>query len=437
MKAKSEKISTYQIMLLFIMSTLSPAIRLFPTLTAKGAEQAAWLVPAVAAIGMIVLVLIVQSFFKNSNNMNLSDVYIKVLGKIPGKIVIFIYLIYIIFLAGLYVRYYAERITSSILPETPIEFFILVMMGLVFYVLRGGLVPFVRLNELLYYVFIFIFIVTGFMTLPKVEIKNLLPICLLNALPVIKSAHVILSIWSYFIFTFFFADKINDKEHIKKLGIKAVIAAAAISTWIIIGTVGVLGKSLTARTPLPYFVSIKLISVINTLERLESVTLSLWVSADFIIITFLGYVIISILKTLFQLPGTKALSSPFVLTIFVVSIAIARNRFELEEATNLIFIPINLALGFGIPVIVFIVGKIRGIIGGSPKGATQSSSKEQSGDSAKDLTSSPSEGLTKSTAKGSSSGLTKGSSNSPSGGLPKSSNRGSSRGPSKSNEPTE
>ena len=60
MKAKKEKVSTYQIMLLFIMITLSPAIRLFPTLTVKEAKQAAWLTPAVSAAAMIVLVLIVQ-----------------------------------------------------------------------------------------------------------------------------------------------------------------------------------------------------------------------------------------------------------------------------------------------------------------------------------------------------------------------------------------
>ncbi len=368
MKADREKISTYQLMLLFIMSTLSPAIRLFPEFTARGAKQAAWLIPAVSAIGLIVLVLIVQSFFIKSKNMNLSDIYMKVLGKIPGRIVIIIYLLYTIFLAGVYVRYYAERITSSILPETSLDFFIFVMMCLVFYVLRGGLVPFARLNEFLYYIFIVIFVVTGILTLTIVEIKNLLPISYLDILPVVKFTYGILSIWLYFLLAFFFADKVNDKENIKKLGMKAVIVVVAISTWIIISTVGVLGSSLTARTALPYFVSFKQISVLDTLERLESIALSMWVAADFILITFLSYIVLCIFKSLFRLSGAKSLSSPLVLIIYFISKAVARNRFEMEEATNVLFIPMNLILGYGIPIIVFIVGKIRGMVGGSSKG---------------------------------------------------------------------
>jgi len=367
MKAKKEKVSTYQIMLLFIMITLSPAIRLFPTLTVKEAKQAAWLTPAVSAAAMIVLVLIVQSFFINPDNLNLSDIYMKVLGRIPGWIIIFVHLIYIVFLTGLYVRYYAERITSSIMPETRLEFFIFVMMCLVFYVLRGGLVPFVRTVEFLYYVFVLVLLVTGLLTLPSVELTNFLPISYLDIIPVLESTHVILSIWSYFIFIFFFADKVNDREHIKKLGTRAVIGAMVLATWIIFATLGVLGQSLTARTSLPYLLSVKQISVLGMLERLESVTVALWVAADFVIITFMSYVTICIIKSLFNFTSTKTLSSPLVLLLFVISLALARNRFELEKATRVLFIPLNLILGFGIPVLVFIIGKMRGIIGSPPK----------------------------------------------------------------------
>lgn len=158
---------------------------------------------------------------------------------------------------------------------------------------------------------------------------------------------------------FFFADKVNDKEHIKRLGIKTTVFITISSMLIIIITVGTLGSSLAERVSLPYILTVKEISVLNTLERLESITLSLWVAADCIIISVFTYILVYILNSLFRLSGTKALTGPVMLITYVLSLVLARNRFELEEFSNKIFIPFNVILGFVIPVIVFIVGKIR------------------------------------------------------------------------------
>jgi len=359
MIAGREKISASQMMLLFIMCTYSPVIRLFPSLTAKEAGPAAWLSPVIPAFCLLVLVVIVQSFFKKNGNMNLTDVYMKILGKLPGYLIIFVYLFAILILLALYTRYYAERITSSIFPDTSISFFIIVMLALVYYIVRGGLVALARFNEIVFIVFIVLLGIGIFLSLFNVQITNLLPISTLDIIPVVRTSPVILAIWGYFLFMFFFADKVNDKEHIKRLGIKTTVFITISSMMIIITTVGTLGNSLAERVSLPYILTIKEISVLNTLERLESITLSLWVAADCIIISVFTYIILCILKSLFRLSGTKALAGPVLLITYVLSLVLARNRFELEAFSNKIFIPINVILGFIIPVIVFVVGKIR------------------------------------------------------------------------------
>lgn len=359
MEADREKISTYQLILLFAMSGFSPAIRLLPALVAKTAKQAGWLTPTVSAIGLLVLVFIIQSFFKSGKNHNLSDVYMNILGKFFGRLVLTLYSIWFIVLLALYTRYYAERILSSTLPDTTISFFILAMLVFIFIVLRGGLVPFARFNELIFYVFMAIFTVNSLLSLFNVKITNLLPISHLDIIPVVKSTPIILAVWAYYPFMFFFADKVNDKEHVKRIGIKATIITTAASTILLITTVGVLGSSLAERVSLPYFLSIKQIAILDTLERLESITLAVWVAADFIIITSLCYICLSTIKSLFKLSGTKSLASPLILITYVLSLALAKNRFELETFSIKIFIPANVLLGFIIPIIVFFVGKIR------------------------------------------------------------------------------
>lgn len=362
MKAGKEKISIRQLILLFIMATFSPVIRLFPELTAKMAKQAGWLSPVVSMIGLLALVFIVQSFFKSGKYLNLSDVYYNILGKFLGHILVAIYFIYIIILQALYIRYYAERFLSSILPDTSIHFFIIVMLAFVFYVVRGEIVPFARYNELLFNVFIITFGITTFLALFNVKITNLLPVSYKDILPVAKSTYVILAIWGYFLFMFFIADKVNNKEQIKRLGIKTTFFLSAVSIMIIIATVGVLGSSLTTRTSLPYFISIKEISILNTVERLESIALVIWIVADFIVITVLTYISVSILKSLFHLSETKPFINPILLITYFLSLALAKNRFELEAFSLYVTLPVNVILCFGVPLIVFIVGKIRKLI---------------------------------------------------------------------------
>lgn len=359
MIAGRDKISAYQLMLLFIMCTFSPAIRLFPSVAARTAKQAAWLSPIVSAVALLVVVFIVQSFFKKNNNLNLTDVYLKTLGKLPGYLVIVLYLFSILILLAMYTRYYAERIVSSIMPSTSIRFFIIVMLVFVFYIVRGGLVALARFNEMVSIVFIALLGLSIFMALFNVQITNLLPISTLDIMPVFRTTPTILAIWCYFLFMFFFADRVNDKEHIKRLGIKTTVFVTISSVMIIIITVGTLGSSLAERVMLPYFLSIKEISILNTLERLESITLSLWVAADCIIISVFTYVVLSILKTLFRLTATKELTGPVILITYVLSLALARNRFELENFSEKVMVFINVVLGFVIPVIVFVAGKIR------------------------------------------------------------------------------
>lgn len=359
---KKGKISTRQLMLLFIMSTFSPAIRLFPMLIAKQAKQAGWLTPIFSMIVMFPLIFIVQSFFENGKYSNLSDVFTSILGKFLGRMLVSIYFIGVMVLLALYVRLFAERISSSILPDTTIRFFILVILGLVFYVLRGGIVSLVRTNEFIFYSFMFIFGITSIMAIFNIKTKNLLPISYMDILPVAASSYAILGIWGYFFLMFFFGENVNDKENIKHFGVRTTAYITVISLVIITISLGVLGSNLSARVFLPYFITIKEISVLSTLERMEPIIVAIWIIADFIIISTFAYISVSILKSLFSLPNKRSITSPVILLTYILAMCIGRNRFELETFSEYIALPGNIILCFVIPIIVFIIGKIRKLI---------------------------------------------------------------------------
>ena len=358
MLADRGKISTRQLILLFIMLSFSPAARLFPQLVAAAAKQNGWLSPIVGLLGFIVLVFIVQSFFKKGTGMGLADIYCDILGKILGRMVLVLYLTWILILLSLYFMYYATRNLSSMLTNTDIRFFLIIMAILVFYVVRGGLVTLARLNELLFITFIIIMFTVIGLLLFNVKAENLLPISPYNLVGIAEGSLPILTVWGFFLYMFFLGDMVNDKKHIGKLGVRCGVFITIFSILLLIVTIGTAGYHHIETISLPFFLIVKNISILGIIERIEPILLSIWIISDFVLLSVFSFISVSLLKSIFKFSDDKPFISPVILFAYIFSLLIASSRFELEAFTK-IAVYINLILTFGFPIIIFAVGKIR------------------------------------------------------------------------------
>lgn len=359
MLSSREKISMRQAVILFIMFVYSIGIRIFPTYAAMKAERAGWLTPIVAMLPFVCLVYVIQALFKYDKEANLHDITTKTLGKIPATALLTLYLIWTMVYLAIIVRYFAERFLSSLLPNSPINFFIVTILAAVFYALRGGIVYISRAAEFLFLLLSAVFIILFLLTAPNVEVINLFPVTHHDILPLIKSSYSHIGIWSIFTFIFFFGDKINDKEHVKRFGMQGIAFLVITTLMLLIQTIGVYGYSVIERVSIPYVFVVKSISILETIERIESFAVASWVIADFITISFIIYIIVSIIKSLFSLSEVKPFTSPITIFAFIFSQYIASNRFELENFTNYISLPVNIIFGFIFPLIILAVGKLR------------------------------------------------------------------------------
>lgn len=359
MLSSRKKISIRQAAILFLMFVYSAAIRIFPSYAAKTAGRAGWLSPVAAILPFICLVIIVQALFKDDRDANLSDIIRKYLGKIFGSAVIALYLLWMLVIVGIFTRNFAERFLSSLLPNTPMNFFTVTILIIVYFTLRNGIIYISRTAEFLFLILSLIFVVLFVLTTPNFEVINLFPVTYHDALPLIKSSYSNFGIWSIFTFVFFFGDKINDKEHIKRYGLQSLAYLVIMTMMLLIQTIGVYGYSVIERVPMAYAFVVKSISVLETIERIESIAVVSWVIADFIAISVVFYIIVSIIKSLFSLSDAKPFISPVTVFAFIFSLYIAQNKFELESFTNYISLPINITLGFIIPLITLIIKSVR------------------------------------------------------------------------------
>ena len=127
-------------------------------------------------------------------------------------------------------------------------------------------------------------------------------------------------------------------------------------------TLGTFGKELLPTLAQPFFMALKVISVFGVIERIEAVFITFWVVADFILITYYIITASKICKQRFKLTKRRIAVTPIVFIIFTLSMLIANNFFALQILFTEFMSNINLIFSFGIPIITYIIAKLRGLI---------------------------------------------------------------------------
>lgn len=356
---KTNKISTRQLLILFIMTGAPSIIRIVPSVMAEVSKQASWVSNIVFSILAIPFLYILFKLLSIDKDASLDDAYAKIIGKTATKILMVIYMVWIFIVAALNLRYFAERFASSILIEAPIAFFMATLLSFVYIVTRKNIEYFARFSEI--FIIFFVIFIIGILTIPLTEVKitNLLPVTTKDIIPILKSTYAEFGLFSYITFIAFLGDKISDKQNMQKYIIKLPINMFLINTALVINTIGIFGAKATTTFSMPFFIFLKNINQFVVIERTESIFISLWIATDFTIITTFLFILTKINRKLFGLKCRKEIVTPLIFGIYIFSQYISNNVFELKRFSEEIALYVNIVLGLIIPIIIYIIGKIR------------------------------------------------------------------------------
>jgi len=353
------KISVRQAMILLVLVFCAPAIRYIPIYTAQQAKNTAWLAPLIAVCFEVVYMLIWGSFIKKYSGKSYIDIIKDVVGKILGTVIIIMYFLWITFLLSYNIRMYAERIVSSSMTNVSIFIVLGAMLLLVGYVVKNGIITLAKMCEIFIMLLSIIFIFYNTLILPSLHIENLFPITYKDIWPTFLASFGILSIFSYNIVIFMFNDKIDHKDEFKKISMQTVIILTLISLAVIIVPLCVFGWSLLVKFPLPYLNSMMEISLFDIIERVEAGIIVFWVTADFTLISIFVYSAMHILRLSFNLSNIKPIKVIYVIGLFFLALILAKSTLELKILSETVITLLNIVMGFCIPILIYIIAKIR------------------------------------------------------------------------------
>lgn len=292
-----------------------------------------------------------------------------ILGKGLGKVVGLFYLAQWYWVVAVMLREEYTFVRLSLLPKTPDYLIVLTMLAVVVYaVYKGGIETIGRLSELWGPILLLILVFTIILTSHNLRVHALMPIYSDSGmLPIMRGALTPTSllgevslIMMLISFTSF-SGKTDKQRQLSKSILSAVFLS---TTFLIVGAVWVImtfGAELAARIHYPFFEMVKLVYLMEFIQSLEIIMVSIWVISVFIKQSvYLFIATYGSAQWIGRTSGWKKWLWAAAFIIGVLAITIVRIDPSSKILLEVIWIRFVLPINFLIfPSILYIVGCLR------------------------------------------------------------------------------
>ena len=361
MNFSEDKISMKQAVIIFFLAIGAPSLRVIPNYMAYFAKNTAWLSAIIYLVPAFILIFVLKELVQKKQK-SLYEIYEEIFGTTINKFITIFYIAWSLFLASLYLRMFGERFLGTILFDANLTAIIIFMACFVYFIVNQKIDVLGRLAEVLTPFFAFVILAVFFLIFSKIDVKNLWPITHYDMLPMLKGLIPLLSLSSYITGVMFLGDKISDIKTFGRKGNIATIVFCSGAIILILSTIGVWGYRLNLQFLFPYFVTLKNINILNTIERIESLVISVWLATDAVIISLFTLIALNLVRKLFKTNAQSQNSIWLITLIVMLAINIFSNAYDIEVFARDYGSWINIGLFMILPIIAFGIGKVRKIV---------------------------------------------------------------------------
>jgi spore germination protein KB len=322
--------------------------------------QDAWIAQAIGLSIGLIFVWIFAHLLSCFPEKTLIEINETVLGSYFGRALSLLFLWFLFHLGSLTMTDYLDFIKIMIIPLTPAEIVVFLVILPCIYTAKKGIEVIVRCSLILIpFVLIFFLLITVFQ-INNYEFSNLKPI-FTTPLPKLLWAGVMAASFPYVDTVAFLMilPFLNKGEKIKITWLTGLVLGGLIVIISIIRTLLVLGDTLVNYI-YPAYYAVRIINIAEILNRFEIFTAMNYLIMGFVRITVLLYAISLGCGQVFKCQSYR----PFVIPLGVLMALLSLNNFK-HVTQNFEFLktyPVYaLPLELGIPLLVFFAALIRGL----------------------------------------------------------------------------
>jgi spore germination protein KB len=348
----NREVTLRQITFMYLFISLATILRQVPQELAAEAGRSGYLSPIWSIVATVPLTAIVIMLIKRFPGLNFYEIMVQLLGKFLAKIIIFIYLLWILIAITAKVTAYSLTLQFTLMPRTKASFFMAVMAALVFYALIRGIKTIFRFSELTLSAFIIILVIMFVCALSRLRGDYILPVSTIRLRSTITASKYVVAVGGNIILALFFSDKFGiavEKSHLKKLWF-GLLAFTGLAFVITLFSFGISGTSLTKNLPFPFYITVKSISFFNIFERFEVIVTLMCILSDFIAICIFSILLLRCFTWLFDLQECNSLYVPIAMIVFYLTYYLSSTQFEFNYLYQNIIVNLNLIFQYAVPL---------------------------------------------------------------------------------------
>ena len=360
MSQGNESLTRRQLLAMLFCGALATTIRPLPGNLVMVAGNASWVSAVMAIPVAVAYVFFIGLLFKNrQDGEGLAELIIRILGNAAGKALIIIYTAWLIFFSAVVMRAGSESFASTIYPASRPRIFVILMLMLATIAAIGRVRALARFAELLRPLLLFLFLFVLIFGLKNVNTDNLLPVSILDTVSIVKGTAIYANTVGVMTFLLFMGKYVKPDSGSSKAHAKTIAGAMLIISFLITEALASLGAELTVKLNNPFFIMVRDLSVLNTVERIEAIVVAFWVLTDYIFISCIMVICSDNLALCLGIPKKAWLPLLLFAALAVLTSAIAPVSFALNIYTNRIVPVIAAGFSFGVLPALLVIGKLR------------------------------------------------------------------------------
>ncbi|KAB7669940.1 GerAB/ArcD/ProY family transporter [Bacillus sp. B1-b2] len=298
-----EKISSNQLLTIILYFNLGSSLIIG---LGKDTMEDAWITVLITSFIGILISMFYNYFQELIPKKNFFDIVELIFNRPISIIITLTYIIYFFYLAERVTRDFGELISVYVIPNTPIEFSMFLLLFIIGYILYLGIEVLGRVTEVFTpYGLFFIFLLTILLfSSGNMEMKKIQPILANGVTPLFQSIfpyEIIRPYGQLFALTFFFSSLPTNKIT-KKTIISAVFISGIILSIVTFTITASLGASRAIYTNFPLVGAARLINIADFIQRLDA--LAVFIIALGVIIKIAIFLLAGLkgLEYIFQIP---------------------------------------------------------------------------------------------------------------------------------------
>jgi spore germination protein KB len=353
---KIEKISSFQFFILVIMFVVGSSVLYIPTVLAASAKEDAWIVGVIGGALGVGIVFLYIKMAEYSQGKDLIQMYDSVFGFIMGKVFTIIFCFYCLIIASLILRGIGDFMFTQIMPETPIEIIMGLLIFFVINALKYGVEVFARTAEIFFPWIIFLFIFGVSMILPDIEFLRIFPILDNGIKPILKGTFSYLGFpYLECILLLMLLPYCNDLKKAKKSWIFGTIGGAIILLIPVVLSIMVLGPELTANNSYVTYTLAKKMGIPHVFERMEVIIAIFWIITIFYKLLLCSFCLTKSVGTLLKVEDEKILAFPLGIILFCTAIISGEDVVYLNDFSSNIWPFFALQTGLLFPLLILLI----------------------------------------------------------------------------------